>query len=137
MACSEPKYGHLLMASEQMVWIVSVGVEVILFKKILLLGLYNRFNFRICDGSLILSICCAFLCKSICGLIAMDAAVRQRQRTLKDNQLPSYQPNQLCRQAHGTTHKQSPRMALGEEKSLYMNRLALDTIALLRTRLPT
>ena len=45
--------------------------------------------------------------------------VQERQRTLKDNQLPSHQPNQLCRQAHGTTHKQSPRMALGEEEHPY------------------
>ena len=80
VACSEPKYGHLLTASEQVVWIVSVGVGVILFKKILLFGLYIIIvlnNFRICGGSVILSICCAFLCKSICGLIAMDAAVRR------------------------------------------------------------
>ena len=77
VACSEPKYGHLLMAREQVVWIVSVGVEVVLFKKILLFGLYNGFNFRICGASVILSICCAFLCKSICGLIALDAAVRR------------------------------------------------------------
>ena len=77
VACSEPRYGHLLMASKQVVWIISVGVGVVLFKKILLLGFYNRFNLRICGGSVILSICCAFLCKSICGLIAMDAAVRR------------------------------------------------------------
>ena len=77
VACSEPKYGHLLMASEQVVWIVSVGVGMVLFKKILLFGLYDHFNFRICGGSVILSIFCAFLCKSICGLIAMDAAVRR------------------------------------------------------------
>ena len=60
VACSEPKYGHLLMASKQVVWIVSVVVGVVLFKKILLFGLYNRFNFRICGGSVILSICCSF-----------------------------------------------------------------------------
>ena len=60
VACSEPKYGHLLMASEQVVCIVSVGVGVVLFKKMLLFGLYNRFNFRIRGGSVILSICCAF-----------------------------------------------------------------------------
>ena len=77
MACSEPKYGHLLIASKQVVWIVSVGVGVVLFKEILLFGLYDRSNFGICGGSVILSICCAFLCKSICGLIAMDAAVRR------------------------------------------------------------
>ena len=65
------------MASEQVVWIVSVGVGVVLFKKIILPGLYDRFNFRIRGGSVILSICCAFLCKSISGLIAMDAAVRR------------------------------------------------------------
>ena len=77
VACSEPEYGHLLMASKQVVWIVSVGVGVVLFKEILLFGLYDRFNFGICGGSVILSICCVFLCKSICGLIAMDAAVRR------------------------------------------------------------
>ena len=77
VTCSEPKYGHLLMESEQVVWIVSVGVGVVLFKKILLFGLYNLFNFRICGGSVILSICCAVFCKSICSLIAMDAAVRR------------------------------------------------------------
>ena len=66
------------MASKQVVWIVSVGVGVVLFKKIMLFGLYGRFNFRICGGSVILStLCCAFLCKSICRLIAMDAAVRR------------------------------------------------------------
>ena len=54
VAFSEPKYGHLLMASEQVVWIVSVGVGVVLFKEIMLFGLYNRFNFRICGGSVIL-----------------------------------------------------------------------------------
>ena len=54
VACSDPKYGHLLMASEQVVWIVSVGVGVVLFQKILLFGLYNRFNFRICVRSVIM-----------------------------------------------------------------------------------
>ena len=77
VVCSEPKYGHLLMASKQVVWIVSVGVGVVLLKQILLFHLYDRFNFRICGGSVILSICSVFLCKSICGLIAMDAAVRR------------------------------------------------------------
>ena len=48
------------MASEQVVWIVFIGVGVILFKKIILLGLYDRFNFRICGGSVILSIMLCF-----------------------------------------------------------------------------
>ena len=65
------------MASKQVVSIISVGVGVVLFKKILLFSLYDCFNFRICGGSVILSISCAFLCKSICGVIAMDATVRR------------------------------------------------------------
>ena len=52
MACSEPKYRHLLMASKQVVWIVFVGVGVVLFKEILPFGLNDRFNFGICGGGL-------------------------------------------------------------------------------------
>ena len=58
VTCSEPEYGYLLAAGQQVVWVCTVEAWMLMLPLGLLLGLDDGFCFGVAGGPVCLILCC-------------------------------------------------------------------------------
>ena len=68
--CPEPEYGYLLTTGQQIVWVCTVVVWMLVFPLGLLFGLDDGLGFRVASKPVRVILCCALFHQGVCSLVA-------------------------------------------------------------------
>ena len=82
VTCPEPEYGYLLVARQQIAWVCTIEMRILMLPFCLLLGLDDGFCFGVAGGPICLILCCTFLCQVVKYIVAQHTAVEGKPALL-------------------------------------------------------